>query len=147
MPGLFPDVRQVHRGDPVGHLPRAAQVVPFDSRGMHTLLDLPSLIDRADHQAPPPRLAGGLIQARHREPAHCPHCRRRVPDGPVEQPLGLIRSPVPGMLGDRPPVAPGQAAHHRGKVLARLQPRLHTNKARAQQTQQFSAFPLAQPGR
>ena len=143
VPGLLPHIRQVHRGDPVGHLSRAAQIVPLDAGGVLALFDLPCLIDRPDHQAPP---TGGLIQARHREPAHHPHRHSGVPDRPVQQPLGLIRRPVPGMLGDRPPVAAGNLAHQRGGVLARLQPRLHPHKTRPQQPQQLSALPPAQPG-
>jgi hypothetical protein len=146
MPGLFPDIRQVHRGDPVGHLPRAPQIVALDPGGVLTLLDLPSLIDRPDRQATPPGPARGLIQPCHREPAHHRHCREGVPASPVEQPLGLIRRPVPGVLGDRPPVAPGDLAHQRGGVLARLQPRLHPHKARPQQSQQFSPLPPPQRG-
>jgi hypothetical protein len=112
MPGLFPHIRQVHRGDPVGHLPGAAQVVPLDAGGALALLDLPGLIDRPDRQAAAPAgLASGLIQALHREPAHYPDRRCTVPDRPVEQPLGLIRRAVPGMLGDRPAIAPGDLAH------------------------------------
>ena len=49
VPGLLPHIRHVDRGDPVGHLPRAAQVVPLDPGGMPALLDLPGLIDRANH--------------------------------------------------------------------------------------------------
>jgi hypothetical protein len=133
----------MHRGDPIGHLPRTAQIVPLDPSGALTLLDLPGLIDRADHQAPP---AAGLIQARHGEPAHHPRRRGGVPRRPVEQPLGLIRRPVPGLLSDRPPVTPGHLAHQRRGILARLQPWLHPNKTRPQQAQQLSPLPPAQPG-
>jgi hypothetical protein len=100
---------------------------------------------------PPTGLAGGVIQPGHGEPAHHPHRREGVPDRAAEQPLGLTRSPVPGMLGDRPPVAPADLAHQRRGVLARLQPRLHPREARPQQLQQLSAFPVGQgdayPGR
>jgi hypothetical protein len=75
---------------------RAAQVVALDPRGVLTLLDLPGLIDHPDRQAAaPPRPARRLIQAGHGEPAHHRHRRPGVPDGPVEQPLGLIRRRIP----------------------------------------------------
>src|SRR6266487_1903672 len=84
----------------VGH-PSWGEPLMVDVRqsgsGPITLLDLPGLIDRPHRQAA--ALAGSpcrLIQTRDREPAHYPHHRRRVPDRPVEQPLGLIRRPFPG---------------------------------------------------
>ena len=110
------------------------------------ILDLPGLIDRNDRQATLPGPSRGLIQARHGKPAHHRHRREGVSHGPVEQPLGLIRRAVPHMLGDRPPVAPGDLAHQRGGVLARLEPRLHPRKARLQQSQQFSTLPPAKAG-
>ena len=110
------------------------------------ILDLPGLIDRNDRQATLPGPSRGLIQARHGKPAHHRHRREGVSHGPVEQPLGLIRSPVADMLGYSPPVAPGQAAHQRSGVLASLQPRPHPRKARPQQSQQLSALPPAQLG-
>ena len=115
----------------------------LDAGRVLALLDLPGLIDRPDGQAPP---AGGLIQARHSKPAHHRHGRERVPDCPVQQPLGPIRGPVASMLGDRPAVPLGDLAHQHGGVLARLQPRLHPHKARPQQFQQFSALSPTQPG-
>jgi hypothetical protein len=51
MPGPLARIRQVHRGDPVGHLPGAAQVVAFDPGRAPAGLDLPGLIDRPSHQA------------------------------------------------------------------------------------------------
>jgi len=120
--------------------------VPFDPGRVLTLLDLPGLIDRPHRQATPPGPARSLIQARHCEPAHHRHRREAVPHRPVEQPLGPIRRAVPGMPGDRPPVAPGDLAHQRGGVLARLQPRLHPRKARPQPSQQLSPLPPTQPG-
>ena len=147
VPGAFPHVRQVHGVDPVGHLARAAQVLPLHPGGAAARLVLPGLVDRADHQAAAPAgLARGLIQPGHREPAHHPHRREGVPDCPVEQPLRPVRRPVPRMLGDRPPVPSAQLAHHCGGVLARLQPRLCPREARPQQLQQLSPFPAAQRG-
>jgi hypothetical protein len=61
VPGAFPHIGQVHRGDPVGHLPRAARLVALDPAGVLTLLDLLGLIDGPDRQATPPGPAGGLI--------------------------------------------------------------------------------------
>ena len=62
----------------------------------------------------PPRggRAGRLIQARSPRTGAPRPSRRGVPGRPVEQPLRPVRRPVPGMLGDSPPVAPGQLADH-----------------------------------
>jgi hypothetical protein len=110
-------------------------------------LDLPGFIDRADRQAaPPPGPAGGLIQPGHREPAHHRHRRDGIPHRAAEQPLGPIPCTISCLRGDGPPVAPGDLAHHRGGVLARLQPRLGPREARPQQVQQLSAFPAGQRG-
>jgi hypothetical protein len=144
--GTFPHVGQVHRGDPVGHLPRAPQVVALDSRrGLPGLL-LPGLVDRADHQAAVPPAPRRGVQAFHREPAHHAHRGGRVPDRVVQQPLDPVRRPVPAMPGDAPPVHPRQLAGQRRHILARLQPRLGPGKARPQQPQQLSPFPQRQPG-
>jgi hypothetical protein len=131
VPGALAGIGQVHRGDPVGHLPGTAQVVPLDAGRAPALLDLARLIDRADHQATSAAgAAGGLVQPGHSEPAHHFHCRGGVPDRPAEQPLHPVRRPVSGPFGQRPAVPPGQIAHQRGGVLARLQPRLHPAEAR-----------------
>jgi len=147
VPGLFPHVRDVHGVDAVGHLARAPQVLPLDPAGGFAGLFLPGLVDGPDHQAaapfPAPRR---LLQPGHREPAHHAHRGEGVPAGVVEQPLGLVRRPVPGVPGDAPPVALRQLAHHRGGVLARLQPRLRPGEARPQQLQQLGPFPQRQPG-
>src|SRR5712692_7832357 len=75
-----------------------------DNRGL-TGLFLPGLIDRPDHQAAAPAAAARrLLQPRRREPAHHGHRGERVPARVIEQPLGLIWRPVPGMPGDAPPV-------------------------------------------
>jgi hypothetical protein len=146
MTGPLPHIRQVHRGDPISHLPGAPQIVPFDTRSRGAPLLLAGLIDRPDHQAtPPPRTAGRLIQPSHREPAHHPHRRKGVPHRPVEQPLGPLRAAVSCLLGDCPPIPLRQAARHRRDVLARLQPRLHPHKESPQQLQQLSPLLLAQP--
>jgi hypothetical protein len=109
------------------------------------LLDLAGLIDRPDRQAAAAAGAGGgLVQPGNSEPAHHFHHRDGVPDRPGEQPLHPVRGPVPGPLGQRPAVTPGQIAHQRGRVLARLQPRLHPHETGPQQFQQLSAFPPAQ---
>ena len=147
VPGALAGIGQVHRGDPVGCFPGAAQVVPLDPGRALALPVLAGLIDRADRQAAAAAGAGGLVQPADREPAHCPHHRGGVPDGPAEQPLHPVRGPVPGLLGERPAVAPGNLAHQRGGVLARLQPGLHPRETRAQQLQQLSAFPPGQARR
>jgi hypothetical protein len=147
VPGAFPRIRQVHRVDAVGHLACAPQVLPFHAGGAGASLDLAGFVDRGHRQAAPaPGPAGGLVQPGHGEPAHHPHRREGVPDCPVEQPLRPVRGAVPRTLGDRPPVRSPQVAHHRGGVLARLQPRLGPPEARAQQSQQLSALPAPQRG-
>ena len=147
VPGLLPHVRQMNRVDAVGYLARAAQVLPLDPGGGLAGLFLPGLVDRPDHQAaaafPAPRR---LLKPGHREPSHHAHRGEGVPAGVVQQPLGLIRRLVPGVPGDAPPVALRQLAHHRGGVLARLQPRPGPGETRPQQRQQLRPFPQRQPG-
>jgi hypothetical protein len=144
MPGALARIGQVHRGDPVGHLPGAAQVVALDACRAPALPVLAGLVDRADRQAAASAGTGSLVQPGHGEPAHHFHRRGCVPDRPAEQPLHPVRGPVPGPLGQRPAVTPGQIAHQRGGVLARLQPRFDPRETRTQQFQQFSVFPPAE---
>ena len=147
VPGPLPHIRQVHRGDPVRHLPSAAQVVPLDPGGGRALLDLTGLIQRPDHQAAAPaRPARRLLQARHREPPDLAHRRQGVPGSLAEQPLGPVRRLIPGVLGDRLPVTPGQSADQGTDVFSRLQPRLWPGEARPQPSQQLSTFPAGKPG-
>jgi hypothetical protein len=133
VPGALADVGQVDGIDPVGHFPGAAQVLPLHARRGGARLLLAGLIQRPDHQPAPaagtPRRLG---QAGDSEPAHRSSRRGCVPHGPAEQPLGLIRRPVPGMLGDRPAVTPGQAAGQGAKVLPGLHPRLGPGETRPQ---------------
>ena len=143
---MLAHIGQVHGVDPVGDLARAAQVLPLDAgRGSARLL-LAGLIQRPDHQAAPP--AGpprGLVQAGDREPAHHAHRGERIPHGAVEQPLRPLRRPVTGMLGDRPAVAPGQAAGQGAEVLPGLQPRLRSWQSTAAAGPAAPAFPRGQP--
>ena len=141
VPGPLPHIRHVHRGDPVGHLAHTPQVVPFDTCRRTALLDLASLIDRPDRQAPPSPPPGRLIQPSYREPAHHPHRGEGIPGRAVEQPLRPLRLPVPCPLRDRPAVPLGQLADQGSHVLARLQPRPRPHKTRPQQSQQLTAFP------
>ena len=142
---LLPHIRRVHRGDPVRHLPSAVQVVPPGPGG--ALLDLTGLIQRSGHQAAAPaRPARRLLQTRHREPPDLAHRRQGVPGSPAEQPLGPVRRPCPGVLGDRLPVTPGQSADRGTDVFARLQPRLWPGEARPQPSWQLSMFPAGKPG-
>src|SRR5262249_62210115 len=56
---------------------------------------------------PPPRAPprpAPLTQPRHSEPAYHLHRRTRVPQRPVQQPLGPLRRPVTCPLRDRPPI-------------------------------------------
>jgi len=121
-------------------------VLPLDAGRALAFLLLPGLVDRADHQPAAPPAPGGLLQPGHREPAHHADRGEGVPAGVIEQPLGPIRRLVPGMPGDAPPVALRQFAHHRGGVLACLQPRLRPGETRPQQPQQLGPFPQRQPG-
>jgi hypothetical protein len=146
VPRLLPHVGQVHRGDAIRHLPRAPQVVALDARGGLAGLFLAGLVDRADHQPAPPPAPRRGVQALHREPAHHAHRGGGVPARVVQQPLGLVRRPVPAMPGDAPPVHPGQLAGQRRYVLACLQPGLGPGKARPQQRQQLIPLPHRQPG-
>jgi hypothetical protein len=118
------------------------QPAPARRRGSGSgRLDLARFVERAVRQpAAPAGHAGGLIQPGHREPAHTAHRREGAPDGPVEQPLRPVRRAIPRTLGDRPPIPSAQVAHHRGGVLARLQPRLGPREARPQQFQQLGTF-------
>ena len=59
MPGPLAHIRQLHRGDPAGHLAHAPQIVPLDTRSGAPLLDLAGLIDRPDPQAPPAAATAG----------------------------------------------------------------------------------------
>ena len=146
VPDPLARIRQVHRGDPVGHLPGAAQIVALHAGRALALLDLAGLVDRADHQAAAAAVAGGLVQPGDGEPAHRSYHRGGIPDRPAEEPLHPVRRTVSGPLGQRPAVTPGQVAHQRGGVLTRLQPRLHPGETRPQQFQQLCTFPPAQAG-
>jgi hypothetical protein len=48
MPGLLAHIRQVHRGDAIGNLAHASQILPFDAGRGSALLGLAGLIDRPD---------------------------------------------------------------------------------------------------
>jgi hypothetical protein len=60
VPGALAGVGQVDGGDPIGHLPGAAEIVALDAGRAVTLLDLAGLVDRADRQAAAAAEAGGL---------------------------------------------------------------------------------------
>ena len=97
---------------------------------------------RSPHRqpAPPPAPPRRLLQAGRREPADLAHRCQRVPRRPVQQPLHPVRRPVPGMLGDRPPVPLRQLADQRGHVPARMLPRPRPGKAPPQGAHQLSPF-------
>ena len=147
VPGAFPRIGQVHGVDAVGHLAHAAQVLPFHAGGR-----LPALTWPVSSTAPTAR-------PRRRPVLRRPHpARPRRTGAPPPSPRTVshtarfssrcVRSGVrsPATLGDRPPVPSAQVAHHRGGVLARLQPRLGPRETRPQQFQQLSAFPAPQRG-
>ena len=123
-------------------------MLPFDPRRARPGLLLPGLIQRPDRQRPPaPPPPRRLVQPRHREPPHRGHRCHRVPGRPVQQALGPVRRPVTREPRDRPPVPPRQIAHHRSHVLPGLKPRPRPPERRADQLQQLSPFPQAQPYR
>jgi hypothetical protein len=78
----------------------------------------------------------------------CPVPSRAYVRCTVLMPLATLptQRAVPRTLGDRPPIPSAQVAHHRGGVLARLQPRLGPREARPQQSRQLSALPAPQRG-
>ena len=147
VPGLLPHIRQVDRVDAVRDAARAPQVLALDAGRGTALLFLARLVQRPDpHPALPAVPPRGPVQPGHGEPAYRAHRRQRVPAGVIQQPLRLVRRPVPGMPGDAPPVALRQVAHQRGHVLARLQPYLRPREARPQQPGQFASFLHRQRG-
>jgi hypothetical protein len=102
--------------DGVGYLPHAAGILAFDSGGEVALL-----------------LLRGLVKHRHRElvgqvgddeVAHRGRGGALVPRHVVEQTLHPVRRPVPGVLGQRPPVLAWQVSQQPVDVLARLRPYL-----------------------
>src|ERR1035437_4613646 len=132
---------------PITSPPPAPSLLSSPPRGAPAGFSLPGLVDRPDPQPAPPLPAPRrLLQPGHREPAHYAHRGGGVPAHVVQQPLGLVRRLVPGVPGDAPPVALRQLPHPRGRVLARLQPRLWPGKTRPQQLQQLGPFPQRQPG-
>ena len=146
VPGALPHVAQVHGVDPVRHPARAPHVLAVGARRGTARLLLTGLVDRADRHPAAPAPPRCLLKPGHGEPPHHAHRRGRVPDRVVQQPLGLVRRPVPGMPGNGPPVHPRQLAGQRRHVLARLQPRLCAGKTRPQQPHQLGPFPKPQPG-
>jgi len=146
VPRLLPHQRHVHRVDPVRHPACAAHVLAFHPGSRAAGLFLAGLINRCDHQAALPAApAGRFSQAARPEPADLAHRRERVPRRAVQQPLRPVRRPVPGMLGNRPPVPLRQLADQRRHVLAGLLPRLRPREARPHRLQQLSPFPDGPP--
>src|SRR3954447_24142938 len=67
------------------------------------------------------------------------HCL--APRGPAQQPLRPVRRPVPGMLGDRPPVPRRQVTDQRRYIPSRLQPGLRPGEAQPEQAHQGRPLP------
>ena len=146
VPRLLPHVGQVHGVDPVRDAAGAAHVLAFHARRGLPCFSWPvsssaptAIRLRRDRRA-------ACVQPGRRVPPDLAHRRRLVPRGPAQQPLRPVRRPVPGVLGDRPPVPRRQVAGQRGHVLARLQPRLRPGEARPQQPQQGRPLPHRPPG-
>ena len=118
-------VAAVHGVHAVGDPPGAAHVLTLDPGGGRAGLGLPGLIQRRHHQLLPGQMLG-------HEPAYHADRLTLIPDRVVEQPLGPIRTGIPHMLGDGPPVLTRQVTHQRRDVLARLLERLHPAEARRQ---------------
>jgi hypothetical protein len=95
----------------------------FDPAGACPLLLLTGLVEDRDRV----RVAHVLDD----ELAQDAHCLALVPDRVVEQPLGLVRRAVPGVLGDRPAVLAGDVAGQPIDVFARLLPHLASGEGRA----------------
>ena len=96
---------------------RGAGVLPLHPRRGGAFLHVPRLINH-QHRA-------GITQLLHDVTAHVVADPAGVPPGPGQQVLHPVRSPVPGMLGDRPAVLArqlGQQAQHERPGPA---PRLH----------------------
>ena len=100
VPGPLPHAGQVHGGDPVGHLPRAPQVVALRARRGFAGFLLPGLIARAGHQLAPAsrrRVAcSRLVAANRRSPRSSQRkCRQLASfSSPVLRPSAGVRSPA-----------------------------------------------------
>jgi hypothetical protein len=124
--------------DGVGYLSHAAGVLAFDAGGEAALL-----------------LLRGLVEHRRRELVgqvpdnEVTHQRRRgglVPCHVVEQPLHPVRRPIPGVLGQRPPVLAWQVSQQPVDVLARLRPCLPASERARQQGQHLGPLHPGQLG-
>jgi hypothetical protein len=143
MPGAFPHIRQVHGVDPVDHLAHATQVLALDARGTAPLLDLAGLIDRADvspRRRPAVRPASSSPATANRRTT--PHRRERVHTVRLSSRWVLSGARSPACAA----IAPGDLAHQRDGVLARLQPRHCPPEARPQEFQQLTALSARQHG-
>ena len=109
VPGPLPHVGQVHGVDPVGHLPRAPQVLALDSRGGLAGLFLPGLIDRADHQARPASRAALPPPARPPRTGAPRSSRRRCPSSRDSAAAGSGPASGPRRAGRCSTRSPGAA--------------------------------------
>jgi hypothetical protein len=92
---LLPHEEQLQQAESMpGRGRRAAQDVIAETGTDMTRFPTPGHLASWCGRTPAGR-AGGLIQPGHGEPAHHPHRGEGVPDSAAEQPLGLVRRPVP----------------------------------------------------
>jgi len=131
-------VGAVDEVDRVGDLAGAADVLGLDAGGVLALFLLPGLVEDRDRVR--------VAHVPDDEVAHDAQRLALVPHRVVEQPLGLVRRAVPGVLGDRPAVLAGDVAGQPVDVLARLHPHLPAGEGRAQTPRELVAVGLGALG-
>lgn len=94
----------------------------------------------------PEARARGSRQSRDHELPYLAHRGEGIPAGVIQEPLRPIRSRVPGVLGDRPAVAPRQVASQRVEIIPGLAPPLHSGETPGQPIQQLRTLPPGEPG-
>jgi hypothetical protein len=121
------------------HLPELAGVEALGGESAYALIAFLGADEEAHRAADDPFLTAGprsISQANRTAASQTTRdrlaCEKTGIARPVQQPLRPVRRPVPGVLGDGPPVPRRQVAGQRVHVLPRLQPRLRPREARPQ---------------